>query len=84
MARSFENYVDSDALVEDYKSVANEVANRTEMLAKDLGFSDAYAYTNQALDILNKAFNENAKRTDAIRCERQTDEAINFISKLLK
>jgi CO dehydrogenase nickel-insertion accessory protein CooC1 len=84
LGKKFENYVDSDALVEDYKKVANEVANRTEMLAKDLGISDVCACTNKALDILDKAFKENARRTDAIRFERQTDAAIDFINNLLK
>lgn len=83
LSKKFDKYTDSGELLADYQRIANEVANRTELLVRDLGLSDVCKYTNQSLKILKDAFLKASEKTDRIRYEGKTDEAIDFISNLL-
>lgn len=83
LAQKFDQYTDSGKLLMDYQRVSNEVVNRTEQLASDLGFDDACKYINRSLKILKDAYLKAAEKTDKIRFENKVDEAIDFVSSLL-
>jgi hypothetical protein len=83
LAQKFDQYTDSDKLLMDYQRVTNEVVNRTEQLASDLGLNDACKYTNRALKVLKDAYLKAAEKTDRIRFDNKVDEAVDFVSNLL-
>lgn len=83
LAQKFEQYTDSDKLLKDYQRVANEVANRTDQLASDLGFNDACKYINRALKVLKDAYLKAVEKTDRIKFDSKVDEAVDFVSNLL-
>lgn len=83
LAKKFDRYTDSGKLLADYQKVTNEVVNRTEQLAADLGLNDACKYTNQSLKILKDAYLKAAEKTDQIECESKTNEAIEFVNNLI-
>lgn len=84
LAKRFEGYTNGAELVADYHKASNEVVDRTEQLARDLGLCDVCMYTNKALAIMREAFQEAGDRITELEFKQKTDEAIEAISNLLK